>query len=191
MDACEGYVSKESVLDVFAQWHGHDVCDFNRAIKELSSVNPTEQEAYDKGYKQGYADRIEMERALRVEDCISRSDVHDLIATWLSDHLTEGTREVLETIDAKIEDLQPVKPTRAKGEWIPTSEMLPEGAYGCIVTVMDTNPITCDEFENIYPDFVGWDGENWNDADGHSIPFEVIAWMPLPEPYKAESEVQE
>lgn len=29
----------------------------------------TEQEAYDKGYKQGYADRIEMERVLRVEDC--------------------------------------------------------------------------------------------------------------------------
>ena len=30
----------------------------------------TEQEAYNKGYKQGYADRIEMEKALRVEDCI-------------------------------------------------------------------------------------------------------------------------
>ena len=51
-------------------------------------------------------------------DCISRSDVHDLIATWLSDHLTEGTREVLETIDGKIEDLPEVEPTRAKGKWI-------------------------------------------------------------------------
>lgn len=71
--------------------------------------------------------------------------------------------------------------------WIPVSERMPEKTYGCIVTVMDTNPMTCDEFENIYPDFVGWDGENWNDADGDSIPFEVIAWMPLPQPY-AESE---
>ena len=51
-------------------------------------------------------------------DCISRSDVHDLIATWLSDHLTEGTREVLETIDGKIEDLPEVEPTRVKGHWI-------------------------------------------------------------------------
>lgn len=114
MDACEGYVSKESVLDIFAQWHGHDVCDFNRAIKELPSVNPTEQEAYDKGYKQGYADRIEMEKALRVEDCISREAVHDLFATWLSDYITDETRETLETIEAKIEDLPSVKPTRTK-----------------------------------------------------------------------------
>ena len=72
------------------------------------------------------------------------------------------------------------------GHWIPVSERLPDKPYGCIVTVMDTNPKTYDEFENIYPDFVGWDGENWNDADGDSIPFEVVAWMPLPEPYKAE-----
>ena len=35
----------------------------------------TEQEAYDKGYKQGYSDRIEMERALRAEDCISRKGI--------------------------------------------------------------------------------------------------------------------
>jgi hypothetical protein len=41
-----------------------------------------------------------------------------------------------------------------------------------------------DEFENILPYFVGWDGEQWNDGDGLQCPFEVIAWMPLPEPYK-------
>lgn len=89
-----------------------------------------------------------------------------------------------EALDIAIEALEHTR-------WIPVSEMLPESPYGCLVTVMDTNPMTCDEFENIYPDFVGWDGENWNDADGYSIPFEVIAWMPLPQPYMAESEVQD
>lgn len=44
------------------------------------------------------------------EDCISRAEVHDLLATWLSDHLTEETREALETIDGKIEDMQSVIP---------------------------------------------------------------------------------
>lgn len=68
--------------------------------------------------------------------------------------------------------------------WIPVSERLPEEPFGCLVTVWDTSPVTMDEFENILPYFVGWDGEQWNDADGEQCPFEVIAWMPLPEPYK-------
>ena len=70
------------------------------------------------------------------------------------------------------------------GEWIPCSERLPEEAFGCLVTVMDCEPSTQTEFENILPYFVGYDGETWNDADGEEIPFEVIAWQPLPAPYQ-------
>lgn len=70
--------------------------------------------------------------------------------------------------------------------WIPCSEKLPEEPFGCLVTVWDTNPVTMDEFENILPYFVGWDGEQWNDGDGEQCPFEVIAWMPLPTPYREE-----
>ena len=72
--------------------------------------------------------------------------------------------------------------------WIPCSERLPEAPYGCLVTVWDTDPITMDEFENILPYFVGWDGEQWNDGEGEQCPFEVIAWMPLPEPYQERGE---
>lgn len=72
--------------------------------------------------------------------------------------------------------------------WIPCSERLPEEPFGCLVTVWDTNPVTMDEFENILPYFVGWDGEQWNDADGEQCPFEVIAWCELPEPYREEGE---
>lgn len=67
--------------------------------------------------------------------------------------------------------------------WIPVSERLPEEAYGCLVTVMDYEPSTQTDFENILPYFVGYDGHGWNNADGETIPFDVIAWMPLPEPY--------
>lgn len=70
------------------------------------------------------------------------------------------------------------------GKWIPVSERLPEDAYGCLVTVYDTDLRTQDEFENILPYFVGYDGETWNNFCGEPIPFEVIAWMPLPKPYE-------
>ena len=73
-------------------------------------------------------------------------------------------------------------------QWIPCSERLPEEPFGCLVTVWDTNPVTMDEFENILPYFVGWDGEQWNDGDGEQCPFEVIAWMPLPEPWKGDAD---
>ena len=72
--------------------------------------------------------------------------------------------------------------------WIPCSERLPEEAFGCLVTVMDCNPSTQTEFENILPYFVGYDGETWNDADGEEIPFEVVAWRKLPTPYQPKGE---
>ena len=72
----------------------------------------------------------------------------------------------------------------AQPGWIPTSVRLPEEPYGCLVTVWDTNPVTMDEFENVLPYFVGWDGEQWNNEDGERCPFEVIAWQPLPTPYR-------
>ncbi len=71
--------------------------------------------------------------------------------------------------------------------WIPVSKRLPEKAFGCLVTV-EEDDIHGEPQRVIYPDFVGYDGETWNDADGKAIPFDVIAWMPLPEPYKKESE---
>ena len=83
-----------------------------------------------------------------------------------------------------IETIRELPTIEAKSRWIPVTERLPEKPFGCLVTVWDTNPITMDEFENILPYFVGWDGEQWNDADGEQCPFEVIAWMPLPEPYR-------
>ena len=73
-------------------------------------------------------------------------------------------------------------------QWIPVSERLPEKPYGCLVTVWDEEPMTGEMFENLLPYFVGWDGEQWNDGDGQQCPFEVIAWMPLPEPYERREE---
>ena len=72
--------------------------------------------------------------------------------------------------------------------WIPVEERMPEEAFGCLVTVIDCNPVTLTEFENILPYVVGYDGNGWNDIDGETIPFEVIAWRKLPTPYQPKGE---
>jgi len=101
------------------------------------------------------------------------------------------TSEVVDTLGA-IYERGFAAGKKETSTWISVEERLPENAsIGCLVTVMDTDIRTQNEFENLYPEFVGWDGETWNDSDGEPIPFEVIAWMPLPEPYKAESEDKE
>lgn len=73
-------------------------------------------------------------------------------------------------------------------EWIPCSERLPEEPFGCLVTIVDTNSATMQDFENILPYIVGYDGKHWNDSDGYRIPYDVIAWWPLPKPYKSKED---
>jgi len=86
----------------------------------------------------------------------------------------------VQSIDYAIKALE----KRPQGEWISVSERLPNEAFGCLVTIWDTDRRTQEEYEYVLPYAVGYDGETWNDCDGEVIPFEVIAWMPLPEPYK-------
>ena len=73
---------------------------------------------------------------------------------------------------------------------IPCSERLPEKPYGCLVTV-ESSRFDGGEFvecESILPYFVGYDGNDWYDGDGERCQYEVIAWMPLPEPYRKEKQ---
>lgn len=65
-------------------------------------------------------------------------------------------------------------------KWTPVDEGLPKSPYGCLLIVWDTEPMTGGDFLNYLPYFAGWDGEQWNDADGDQVPFEVAYWMPLP-----------
>ena len=111
-------------------------------------------------------------------------DISEYDKEWIG-----NTYGIPQDINTKIaEAIINAEPYQPEPHWIPVTERLPEEPFGCFVTVMDTNPVTMEEFENILPYFVGWDGEQWNDADGEQCPFEVIAWWGLPEPYKGVTE---
>ena len=82
----------------------------------------TEQETYNKGYKQGYADRIEMEKTLRVEDCISRQEARNALL-YKGQHNTRykpgQTWELnLFEIEEVLNELPSVTPKQKIGHWI-------------------------------------------------------------------------
>lgn len=76
---------------------------------------------------------------------------------------------------------------RKDNEWIPVSEGLPDDFTTCYVTVEEDDR-NGEPQRVIYPEFVGYDGETWVNRAGEVIPFDVIAWKELSEPYKGVSE---
>jgi hypothetical protein len=67
------------------------------------------------------------------------------------------------------------------GEWIPVSERLPKEDRMVLCTEKDTGILYLGFWLNIEDVEV-----RWFDADGFSM--DVVAWMPLPEPYKGVEE---
>lgn len=87
--------------------------------------------------------------------------------------------EDLEAFDEAIKALE-------GSSWIPVSERLPEAEYGESDSVL-----VC--FENETQDVLYFDGSNWRYPTGETYISvnhkndwhnKVVAWMPLPEPYK-------
>ena len=151
---------------------------------------------YSSGFSEGQVKAVV--EALTDEDAISREEVHDLLVTWLNDYLTDETRDALEVIDAKIEDLPSVTPSRRKGHWIDVKDQMPEPLQAVIVTWKNHMP------EPYYSDikhkpFVGvaiYYRDKWwwwsaytedmlaeygrSDSDKVDDAIEITAWMPLP-----------
>lgn len=85
-------------------------------------------------------------------------------------------------IDTKVEEVaQPNLPT-ADQDWIPCSERLPEEDGQYTVTVKYEH---VDGYEDVYSEHGEWVDGHWDAGYGHCGRVEkVLAWMPLPEPYK-------
>ena len=101
------------------------------------------------------------------DDAISRQAVYSVIRRWLEP-------DDAERMIWRLEDS--VQPQQRTGRWIPVSERLPE-EVGTYMTTVDYDKHGIGVGQRYYHG----KGLGWEDDC-------VIAWMPLPEPYKAESE---
>lgn len=74
-------------------------------------------------------------------------------------------------------------PEREKGEWIPITERLPEEEQEVLCQLSDGSMAVLYMQDN-------WGQMEWVDGMMGTGTYDAIAWQPLPEPYKAESEVK-
>lgn len=84
-----------------------------------------------------------------------------------------------EVVPADEYERRDTKDTNVPGKWIPCSERLPKKPeiYG------DSDGYIV-QTRRVEQPFIGyWDGREWTDEEADVID-EVIAWMPLPEPYR-------
>lgn len=133
------------------------------------------------------ADRInsELNRVKTELDYISRDDAIELIAG--ADE-TDGNEPVFsgKQVIKMLKGLPPVTP---KAKWIPCSERLPEDRMYCLITV-EITPYGCSPSYEVQTSW--FDGRNFiyeTYIDDHIVAKRgVVAWQPLPEAYKAESE---
>jgi hypothetical protein len=104
-----------------------------------------------------------------------KAHIHEIISESGIDK-NEHTNRVLRAIINGVETMPPINPQK----WIPVSERLPEHSGNYLVTIADSNYENGQVFKIswFYPSDNRWSFKNAN----------VLAWMPLPEPYKAESE---
>lgn len=78
--------------------------------------------------------------------------------------------------------------SKSMNKWIPVSERLPEAKYGESARLLVTKCWKEDE-DTKFVDEAYFNGSYWCEPTGECITIaKVVAWMPLPEPYKEEQE---
>lgn len=121
------------------------------------------------------------------------SDYHDFMKKLADGHQMVLASDVLEMIEQIKADLEE---DEKENGWIPVSERLPEDERECLVTLEKVygtpeklygiaSYLKFDDAgywnENKYG-YLEWD--KYSDGHGGTKMYKVIAWMPLPEPYK-------
>lgn len=131
------------------------------------------------------------------EDCISLNELDKIITKAIDDSENQTECQTLRWVLDVMSELSSVTPQQTR--WIPVSERLPEDEQECLITskglgefhidiaTYSTNLYKVDKYDfhtkKDVSGFYGIDTEygyyEWSD---------VVAWMPLPQPYEGDKE---
>lgn len=137
-------------------------------IKDLPSAQP---ETHGKHTETHACDSISRQKAINT--------VKKMRAVCDTDSI-EDYEALLETA------IEALPSAQSEPQWIPCSERLPHGSCSDLVNVSIHDDSGDTPFDYTSCGWVTTDGEYWivdNEINNH-----VVAWMPLPEPYKGEQE---
>ncbi len=114
---------------------------------------------------------------LEIGNLIERDKAIETVLDLHADHRVSWKDAVIDTL-AAMPSAQP------KPQWIPCSERLPHGSCSDLVNVSIHDDSGDTPFDYTSCGWVTTDGEYWivdNEINNH-----VVAWMPLPEPWRGE-----
>ena len=117
-----------------------------------------------------------------MSDLIRREDVIDGLMALRDAHKADQfTGDLLHWtgIKAMLESIPSAEPER---KWIPVTEALPEDMDRLLVTIVRSDGSKRVRSGHYFKGYFMMDnGDTWNETDK-----EILAWMPLPEPWRGE-----
>ena len=159
-----------------------------KAIEQLERVS---RHLATIGEKEDYTEIAIQALEQECEDAVSRQAVLDIVKfeeNWLFDAKSNNadTDIAFSGIRTQVAKLSPVTSAQKKDGWTPCSDRMPkQNEY---VDHVCKYYLVQDEYGDMY--VARYTSDEWISIDS-ILQDNIIAWMPLPEPYKAEMESEE
>lgn len=161
-----------------------DLCEDTARLLENIKAEPCEENLHrerEQAYMQGYEDASKRFRIEPCEDAVKREAVLNTLDTM--DKALDENRTVEAYKELLKECYKALPPVTPKQRWIPVSEKLPP-ENTVVLVCGEKGGINIGNYGTHRTQYQG----KWLSFHGWGNTVNPVAWMPLPEPYKAESE---